>query len=215
MPHGQQRHHQLVGVGLGEPGHVVVDDAFDRVAGIAQLAAQTRRLRRSRASSAPRPVRRNCSLKLDHVLAQRRDVFGVSLIDRRPRWCRGSAARAAAPARSSTTRSSLGAAVKSFTVMRIAAIALLKSRLASASAPDCLTVCEGVADLAFAGRCRSARWRGSRPPGCSASTMMRVRTENVASSRVSAIGHGSGNCMKRMEPGSDLAGDAACARCAP
>ena len=37
-------------------------------------------------------------------------------------------------------RSSLGAAVKSFKVMRIAAIALLKSRLASASAVECCIV---------------------------------------------------------------------------
>ena len=50
-----------------------------------------------------------------------------------------------------TTRLGLGLALKSLTMIRIAAIALLKSRLASASAGRILDGLEGGADIAFAG----------------------------------------------------------------
>ncbi len=43
-----------------------------------------------------------------------------------------------------TTRLLLGLTLKSFTMIRIAATALLKSRLASASAAECLTVSKAV-----------------------------------------------------------------------
>ncbi len=39
-PHGQQHHHQFSGIRLGQPCHILVDDALDRVAGFAKIVAQ-------------------------------------------------------------------------------------------------------------------------------------------------------------------------------
>ena len=56
VAHGQQRHHQLAGVGLGQPSHLLVDDAFDR--GPASEACRAARSsRRCRGPSARAPGR--------------------------------------------------------------------------------------------------------------------------------------------------------------
>ena len=42
VPHDQQGHHEFAGVGVGQPGHAFIDDAFDRSVGNAEFAPQPR-----------------------------------------------------------------------------------------------------------------------------------------------------------------------------
>ena len=81
MAHGQEREHQLPRVGLGEPGHIVIDGALDRIARVVQLFAQAVFLAESEQSLFGDQVV-EIFLQLRSFARSADDIFGVLIADR-------------------------------------------------------------------------------------------------------------------------------------
>ncbi|MEJ2374755.1 MAG: hypothetical protein P8Y53_04685 [Pseudolabrys sp.] len=141
VAHGKQSDHQLlgigIGIGIGQPGHVLVDGALDFVATFAQLLAQTLAVRIAELALLG-GKRFEILLELGQLLAQASDFVGLSATERsldRVEALVGE--RLERPKASTRVR---GCTAKSLTAMRMAATAILKSRLASASRCEWVTV---------------------------------------------------------------------------
>ncbi len=121
VPHGQQRHHQFVGVSLGQPGHVLVDDALDRVAGLAAAcrAGLDVSSKPSMLSVPHQSVK--FSRNAEHVCAQSLDVFGTACCSTEAAMVsRLWSACVCACSKLIDQMSLCGEALKSFTTIRIA-----------------------------------------------------------------------------------------------
>ena len=79
--HRQQRHHQFPGVRFRQPCHVLIDDAFDRVAGFAKIAAQARVVIEAKRLLLAHQFSEGVAQNHD-VLAQAFDICSIAAIDR-------------------------------------------------------------------------------------------------------------------------------------
>ncbi len=150
VAHGQQRHHQFVGVRLGQPCHVLVDDALDRVAGFVKIAAQARCFRRSRGYSCSRTnsvklLRKSMtSLRRPTMFSAWRRSIEAAMVSR---LCSASACACS----KLTTRLLLGLALKSFTSNSHRPDRAFEIAAGIGERGGILDGLEGGADVAFAG----------------------------------------------------------------